>query len=118
MSRIGKQPVQIPAKVTVAVKGQEVTVKGPKGELKHNVHPNIGIEQEDGVVHLTRSDDQRQNRALHGLERAKQLIVRASSGKRIRIAGTLGDFASLVVELEHRLPEGQSLPREAPRVIP
>jgi len=70
MSRIGKQPVQIPAKVTVAVKGQEVTVKGPKGELKHNVHPNIGIEQEDGVVHLTRSDDQRQNRALHGLERA------------------------------------------------
>jgi len=70
MSRIGKQPVQIPAKVTVAVKGQEVTVKGPKGELKHHVHPNIGIEQEDGVVHLTRSDDQRQNRALHGLERA------------------------------------------------
>ena len=52
------------------------------------------------------------------VERAKQLIVRASSGKRIRIAGTLGDFASLVVELEHRLPEGQSMPREAPRVIP
>ena len=70
MSRIGKQPVQIPAKVTVAVNGQEVTVKGPKGELKHSVHPNIGIKQEDGTVVLTRSDDERQNRALHGLERA------------------------------------------------
>ncbi len=70
MSRIGKQPVQIPAKVTVTLNGQEVTVKGPKGELKHSVHPNVAIKQETGVLHVSRENDERQNRALHGLERA------------------------------------------------
>jgi large subunit ribosomal protein L6 len=70
MSRIGKQPVPIPAKVTATISGQTVIVKGPKGELQHTVHPHIGINQEDGVLHVTRSDDERQNRALHGLERA------------------------------------------------
>ncbi len=70
MSRIGKQPVQIPDKVTVTVHGQEVTVKGPKGELKHNVHPNIHVQHSAGVLHLSRQDDERENRALHGLERA------------------------------------------------
>jgi large subunit ribosomal protein L6 len=70
MSRIGKQPVPIPAKVTATINGQTVTVKGPKGELEHTIHPKIAINQEDGVLHVTRSDDERQNRALHGLERA------------------------------------------------
>ena len=70
MSRIGKQPVQIPDKVTVTIDGQNVAVKGPKGELKHAVHPNIAVKQDDGVVTVTRPDDERQNRALHGLERA------------------------------------------------
>lgn len=70
MSRIGKQPVQIPAKVTATINGQSVTVKGPKGELEHTVHPNIAVKQEDGALHVTRPDDERQNRALHGLERA------------------------------------------------
>lgn len=70
MSRIGKQPVKLPAKVTVTVSGQDVTVKGPKGELSHKVHPNISIKQEDGVVLFTRPNDERENRALHGLERA------------------------------------------------
>ncbi len=70
MSRIGKQPVQIPDKVTVTVHGQEVTVKGPKGELKHNVHPNIHVQHSAGVLHLSRQDDERASRALHGLERA------------------------------------------------
>ncbi len=70
MSRIGKQPVQIPAKVTVTINGQNVVVKGPKGELAHAVHPKIGVKQENDTLLLTRSDDERQNRALHGLERA------------------------------------------------
>jgi large subunit ribosomal protein L6 len=70
MSRIGKQPVPIPAKVTATINGQTVTVKGPKGELQHTVHPNIAVKQEDGTLLITRSDDERQNRALHGLERA------------------------------------------------
>jgi large subunit ribosomal protein L6 len=70
MSRIGKQPVKIPAKVSVTVSGQDVTVKGPKGELSHKVHPNISVKQDDGAVVFTRPDDERENRALHGLERA------------------------------------------------
>jgi large subunit ribosomal protein L6 len=70
MSRIGKQPVKIPAKVSVTVSGQELTVKGPKGELSHKVHPNISVKQDDGALVFTRPDDERENRALHGLERA------------------------------------------------
>jgi large subunit ribosomal protein L6 len=70
MSRIGKQPIQIPAKVTATISGQSVTVKGPKGELQHDVHPNISVKQEDGVITVARPDDARENRALHGLERA------------------------------------------------
>ncbi|MEP7292123.1 MAG: 50S ribosomal protein L6 [Chloroflexota bacterium] len=78
MSRIGKQPVQIPDKVTITISGQNVTVKGPKGELQHSVHPNIAVKQEDGVLTVTRSNDERQNRALHGLERA--LLANMVSG--------------------------------------
>lgn len=70
MSRIGKQPIQIPAKVTATISGQSVTIKGPKGELQHDVHPNISVKQEDGVISVARPDDARENRALHGLERA------------------------------------------------
>ncbi len=70
MSRIGKQPVVIPDKVTVTVHGQDVTVKGPKGELKHSVHPNISVKHVTGSLKLERPDDERENRALHGLERA------------------------------------------------
>jgi large subunit ribosomal protein L6 len=70
MSRIGKQPIQIPAKVTIDIKGQNVTVKGPKGELNHAVHPEISVAQEDGALVFTRPDDARHRRALHGLERS------------------------------------------------
>jgi large subunit ribosomal protein L6 len=82
MSRIGKQPVQIPEKVTVTVSGQEVTVKGPKGELKHQVHPNIGVKHSPGVLNISRENDERQNRALHGLERAlvANMITGVSTG--------------------------------------
>lgn len=82
MSRIGKQPVKVPAKVTVTIDGQNVTVKGPKGELEHTVHPNISVKQEDGVVTVARPDDERANRALHGLERAllANMVTGVSTG--------------------------------------
>lgn len=70
MSRIGKQPIKLPAKVTVTIDGQNVTVTGPKGELQHSIHPNISIQQEDGILNVIRPNDERENRALHGLERA------------------------------------------------
>jgi large subunit ribosomal protein L6 len=70
MSRIGRKPVPIPNKVTVNVEGQSLTVKGPKGELKLSVHPDITVAQEDGNLLVTRPSDARQHRALHGLTRA------------------------------------------------
>ena len=70
MSRIGKKPVAVPDKVSVSISGQEVTVKGPEGELKLQVHPNISVVEEDGTLKVTRPDDTRENRALHGLSRS------------------------------------------------
>lgn len=70
MSRIGKAPIEIPAGVTVQVKDNVVTVKGPKGELSQSVNPDITVEQKDNHIILTRPSDDRQHRAMHGLYRA------------------------------------------------
>ncbi len=70
MSRIGKLPVPVPGGVDVTIDGQAVTVKGPKGTLSHQLARPIGIEQADGTLVLTRADDQRESRALHGLSRS------------------------------------------------
>lgn len=71
MSRIGKAPIAIPAGVTISVNAQnEVTVKGPKGELKQTVDSEIILEQEDGSLSVKRPSDQQKHRALHGLYRA------------------------------------------------
>lgn len=70
MSRIGKNPVVIPSGVTVNVAGQDVTVKGPKGELSLTVPKPITVAQEDGQLVVTRPDDNRKSRSLHGLSRS------------------------------------------------
>ena len=70
MSRIGKQPVALPKGVEVAIDGQQVKVKGPKGELTLEVHPQMSVAQEDGELRVTRPSDQPRERALHGLTRA------------------------------------------------
>ena len=70
MSRIGKLPIAIPAGVDVKIDGSTVTVKGPKGELSRQFHPNISIEQEGAALVVARPDDEKQNRALHGLTRS------------------------------------------------
>ncbi|MCL6493499.1 MAG: 50S ribosomal protein L6 [Ignavibacterium sp.] len=70
MSRIGRKPIEIPAGVTVTVNGQVVKVKGPQGELQTTVHPNIIVKMENNVIEVKRPDDQKENRALHGLTRA------------------------------------------------
>lgn len=82
MSRIGKSPIAIPAGVTVQVKDNVVTVKGPKGELTQEVNPDITVSQEDGHVVLTRPTDDREHRALHGLYRAliHNMVVGVSEG--------------------------------------
>ncbi|HLU10414.1 MAG TPA: 50S ribosomal protein L6 [Oceanobacillus sp.] len=70
MSRIGKKPIPIPDKVSVNIDGQNITVKGPKGELSLSIHPDMKVTQEDGNLVVTRPSDERQHRALHGLTRA------------------------------------------------
>ena len=82
MSRIGKAPVEIPAGVTVQVKENVVTVKGPKGELSQEVNPDITVKVEDGHVSLTRPSDDREHRAMHGLYRAliNNMVVGVSEG--------------------------------------
>ncbi|MFI6577682.1 50S ribosomal protein L6 [Nocardiopsis sp. NPDC050513] len=83
MSRIGRLPISAPKGVEVTIDGQDVTVKGPKGELKHTVTEPITVSRdESGVVTVARPDDKPENRSLHGLTRAliANLIEGVSKG--------------------------------------
>lgn len=70
MSRIGRHPITVPAGVTVTFENGVVTVKSAKGELTQDINPAIGVNIESGVITVTRSDDQKEHRAMHGLYRA------------------------------------------------
>ena len=69
MSRIGRKPITVPAGVEVKIDGTVVTVKGPKGTLTQTFHPNMKIELTGAELTVTRPDDEKQNRSLHGLTR-------------------------------------------------
>lgn len=88
MSRIGRKPIPIAPKVTVDIDGQAVKVTGPKGELSIDVHPNMKVSrQEDDTILVERPDDERQNRALHGLTRAliANMVIGVSDGYERRL---------------------------------
>lgn len=70
MSRIGKQPIEVPAGVDVVLQGNGISVKGPKGELKLDINPEIGVGFDEGVVNVSRSSDETKHKALHGLIRS------------------------------------------------
>lgn len=70
MSRIGNDPITLPSGVDVSIDGASVTVKGPKGTLERSLHSAITASLDDGLLKVARADDQRENRALHGLSRA------------------------------------------------
>ncbi len=82
MSRIGKLPISIPAGVTVTVQDSVVTVKGPKGTLTQDINPNISIEIEGNTLTVVRPDDEKQNRANHGLYRSliNNMVIGVSEG--------------------------------------
>jgi large subunit ribosomal protein L6 len=82
MSRIGRAPISVPSGVDVAIEGQNVTVKGPKGTLSHSVDRPIGVDLEDGVLSVSRPDDERENRSLHGLSRSllNNLVLGVTQG--------------------------------------
>ena len=69
MSRIGNKLITVPAGIDVAIDGQKITVKGPKGTLERIVNDNISIKLENGVIVVTRPNDEKENRSLHGLTR-------------------------------------------------
>jgi large subunit ribosomal protein L6 len=69
MSRIGRAPIAVPAGVDVKIDGQTVTVKGPKGTLTRTVNETISVTLDNGVISVTRPNDEKENRSLHGLNR-------------------------------------------------
>ena len=69
MSRIGNSPITVPADVEVKINGQNISVKGPKGTLEREIHSNMKVSLENGVITVTRPDDEPENRSLHGLTR-------------------------------------------------
>ena len=92
MSRIGKLPIAVPGGVDVKIDGQQVSVKGPKGELSLVVAEPIRVALEDGQVLVTRPDDERDSRALHGLTRTliNNNIIGVTEGysKQLEVVGT------------------------------
>lgn len=91
MSRIGKAPISLPNGVDVSLNGSMVTVKGPKGTLSQEFHPEMDISLDDGVLAVDRPSDSRDHRSLHGLTRAllNNMVVGVSDGytKTLRVEG-------------------------------
>jgi len=70
MSRIGNKPITVPAGIDVTIDGQKITVKGPKGTLEREIHGNMTVKLENGEIKVTRPNDEKENRSLHGLTRS------------------------------------------------
>ncbi|ALC05026.1 50S ribosomal protein L6 [Corynebacterium deserti GIMN1.010] len=87
MSRIGKEPITIPSGVETKIDGQFVEVKGPKGTLNVNVPAPISVAVEDGQIVVSRPDDHRENRSLHGLSRSlvNNMVVGVTEGYTIKM---------------------------------
>jgi large subunit ribosomal protein L6 len=128
MSRIGRMPVSVPSGVTVAIDGREVTVTGPKGTLQHTVAAPIDVAQSDGVLTVTRPNDEGHVRALHGLSRTliANMITGVTDGyrKTLEIVGVGYRVQARGKDLEFSLgfshpvtvvpPDGISFRVEAP----
>ncbi|MFT4738579.1 MAG: large subunit ribosomal protein L6, partial [Paraglaciecola sp.] len=91
MSRIGKAPITIPEGVTITIDKNLVTVKGTKGELKQEIHPDLIIKTEDGMVVVERPTEQKRHKALHGLFRSlvNNMVEGVSTGykKELELVG-------------------------------
>ncbi len=107
MSRIGRQPIPVPAGVTAKVDGSDITVTGPKGTLSLTVAEPIVVSEEDGNLVVTRPDDERASRALHGLTRTlvSNMVTGVTQGyeKGLEIVGTGYRVAAKGTDLEFQL---------------
>jgi large subunit ribosomal protein L6 len=122
MSRIGKLPIAVPSGVDVAIDGRTVTVKGPKGTLSHTVIEPITVERDEtGTVVLKRPDDERRNKAMHGLSRTlvNNLVVGVTNGyeKKLEIHGVGYRVALKGSSLEFALGFSHPVVIEAPEGI-
>jgi large subunit ribosomal protein L6 len=128
MSRIGKLPIPVPSGVDIAIDGQQVTVKGPKGTLSHVVAEPITVSQEDGTLTVARPDEERISKSLHGLSRTliANMVTGVTAGyvKPMEIVGTGYRVAAKGNDLEFALgfshpvlvtaPEGIAFKVETP----
>ncbi|MGZ5418845.1 MAG: 50S ribosomal protein L6 [Nocardioides sp.] len=121
MSRIGRLPVTIPSGVEINVEGQTVKVKGPKGELAHTVAQPIAVERKDDQVEVTRPNDERESRSLHGLTRSliHNMVLGVTEGyvKKLEIHGTGYRVANKGGSLEFALGYSHSITIEPPQGI-
>jgi large subunit ribosomal protein L6 len=122
MSRIGRLPITVPSGVDVNIDGQVVNVKGPKGALAHTVAEPIAVERaEDGTLQVTRPDDERLSRSLHGLSRTliNNLIIGVTQGyeKKMEITGVGYRVQLKGSDLEFALGYSHAVPVKAPAGI-
>ena len=121
MSRIGRLPIDIPAGVTVSVDGQDVTVTGPKGELALSVAKPIEVKVEENQVLVSRPDDERESRSLHGLTRTliNNNIIGVTQGytKGLEVVGTGYRVAQKGTAVEFALGFSHPVLVEAPAGI-
>lgn len=121
MSRIGKKPISVPSGVEVKIDGQNVSVKGPKGELALTVAEPIKVSMDDAEITVSRPDDERENRSLHGLTRSliQNNIVGVTEGysKNLEIVGTGYRVQAKGKNLEFNLGYSHSITVEPPAGI-
>ncbi|MBD3689190.1 50S ribosomal protein L6 [Nanchangia anserum] len=121
MSRIGKAPVAVPSSVEVKIDGQTVSVKGPKGQLERTFPQGITVSHADGQITVTRENDDRRNRALHGLVRSlvNNMVIGVTEGyqKKMEIVGTGYRVIAKGKDLELHLGYSHTIDFPAPEGI-
>ena len=131
MSRIGKLPVALPKGVDVKINGHDVSVKGPKGELRRTFHPLVSVGQDDGTLTVTRANESQQAKAIHGLSRSllANMVTGVATGyvRDLEISGTgyratlAGKKLQLALGYSHPIeidpPAGVSFALETPQKV-
>ena len=131
MSRIGKLPVALPKGVDVTVSGQNVSVKGPKGELRRTFHPLVKVDRADGTLTVVRANETQQAKAIHGLSRSllANMVTGVATGftRDLEISGTgyratlAGKKLQLALGFSHPIeidpPAGISFALETPQKV-